>query len=578
MATLYVKAAGGNSNAAGTWSNVSSLGVDDSGPPGAGDDCIVDLNSGQLTINAALSCKTFSSTDGVGDYASTLTHNGFVWTIAGSCSFVSGMTYTPLATSTITFSASGTLTTAGKLLPLLIMNTGITVTLGDNLSFMASKVITLTLNGNSLDINGKIVAGNSAINRVLIRSNTLGTPRTITTTSGTFNAADFRDITASSAIDLSGVSNYSGDCGGNTSITFTTAATQTFSGTTSASWSTNAWTSRVPLPQDNVVISSAFSGGQTITGDMPRLGKSIAWTGSTGSPTFAVSASGGVTNYGSLTLISAMTFTTSVTWNFQGRGSFTLTSAGKSFVTDVTIAMVGGTLTLQDALSITGVTSFTLTTGTLNANSFNVTAPYNTLSGSSTRAITTGTMTWTVTGTNVTGAWSFSTTGMTSNFSGSTILISDTSATAKTFTGGGATYNDFKIAGGGAGVVTITGANTFNRIYTDGGGTKSIVLPGSATTTISSGAGLANGTNVITFTASAGSATISKPSGVVSWNYVNLTNIPSTGGAIFYAGANSTDGGGNTGWIFTVAPNTSGGGVGSSSGAAQVLPIACAIY
>lgn len=56
------------------------------------------------------------------------------------------------------------------------------------------------------------------------------------------------------------------------SAAFTTAATQTANGTTSFSWSTAArWTSRVPLPQDNVVINNAFGTSQTVTQDMPRI-------------------------------------------------------------------------------------------------------------------------------------------------------------------------------------------------------------------------------------------------------------------------------------------------------------------
>ena len=167
-----------------------------------------------------------------------------------------------------------------------------------------------------------------------------------------------------------------------------------------------------------------------------------------------------------------------------------------------------------------------------------------------------GTWTFSQTGGN---AWNTGTaTNLTITANLSTILISSTGGASKTFAGGGLTYNALKIAGGGTGAVIITGANTFNRIYTDGGGTKSITLPGSTTTTILSGQGLGNGANVITFTASAGSATVSKAAGKVRWNYVSLTNIPSTGGAVFYAGINSTDGGGNTGWLFRNAPSVAG--------------------
>ena len=47
---------------------------------------------------------------------------------------------------------------------------------------------------------------------------------------------------------------------------------------------------------------------------------------------------------------------------------------------------------------------------------------------------------------------------------------------------------------------------------------------------------------------------MSKAGGILSWDYVNLTNIPASGTSKFYAGVNSTDGGGNTNWIFTNPP------------------------
>lgn len=556
-ANRYVRSAGGNYSTAATWASTSG-GTDSVAVPTSADDVFLDANSGQLTVDATSAAKSVNCTG----YTGTLTHNAFVWTVAGSITFVSGMTYTPLATSTVTLSATNTLTTAGKLFPLMILNTGITTTLADGLNFMASKVITLTLNGDSLALNGQTVSGNSATNRILIRSNTLGTARTITNTTGTFANADFRDITLSAAADLSAITGLSGDAGGNTSITFTTAADQHWVSASGGNWSTSSnWTSRVPLPQDDVYFDNAFSASQTVTADMPRLGKSIDWTGASGTPTWSVSVS--PTIYGSLTLINGMTFSSSVAWQFEGRGLFTLTNAGKTFGGAILIMLQapGGTLTWQDASTLGAGGSWGLSDGTLITNGYNYSGGGISLTQSSrTRAfnISDSTLTLLQTGT----VWAANNTLLTLTSTNSTILISDTGGSSKTFSGGGLTYNDLKIAGGGAGAVIITGANTFNRIYTDGGGTKSITLPGSTTTTILSGQGLGNGTNVITFTASAGSATVSHALGNVDWDYVSLTNIPSTGGGVFYAGSHSTDGGGNTGWLFSDAPPDTGFGYG----------------
>jgi len=43
---------------------------------------------------------------------------------------------------------------------------------------------------------------------------------------------------------------------------------------------------------------------------------------------------------------------------------------------------------------------------------------------------------------------------------------------------------------------------------------------------------------------------------MVSLDYVHMTNTGATGGADFYAGANSTDNGGNSVWRFEAAPST----------------------
>lgn len=563
MATLYVKAAGGNSNAAGTWSNVSSLGVDNSGPPSASDDCIADLNSGQLTVAAALSMKSFSTTDGVGNYANTITHNAFVWTVAGNFTFTTGTTYTPLATSTLTLSASSTLTTAGLLMPLMILNTGITATLGDNLSFMASKVITLTLNGNSLDLNGKTVSGNSATNRLLVRSNTLGTPRTITMSSGTFANADFRDITTSPSTNLSGITGNSGDCGGNTG-TFTTAATQTWSGTVSDSWSTNAWSGRVPLPQDDVLISSAFSSAQTITQDMPRMGKSIDMSGMSWSGTATAWAINSVaqTMHGSLTLKTSMTVTASTTFGLvlEGRGAFRWNSAGVSIAAPISLNMNGGSLTLDSALatSSSSAASLGFTAGNFDANGYNVTCgAFTTGSGSVTRTITMGAGTWTSTSTG-SGAWNFSThTNVTLTSTGSTNAFNQNSASSSSFQGGGLTYNNFTKTGTSTGSVAISGSNTFGTVTFDmSSAAKTLTLTSGTTQTISSFVSNASSGKTLTLNASTGgsAATLTTTGGIENLDYLSITDTNVTPASTWYYGNNSTYVSG-TGWTVGVAPS-----------------------
>jgi hypothetical protein len=125
----------------------------------------------------------------------------------------------------------------------------------------------------------------------------------------------------------------------------------------------NAWTSRVPLPQDNATISSAFAASQTITLDMPRLGKSINFTGTTGSPVLANSVANVI--YGSLTMATGMTHSGTNRLTFAGRSaSYTITSAGATFTQQVTTNAVSGTYTLRDALSTSRTLTGALTLGT----------------------------------------------------------------------------------------------------------------------------------------------------------------------------------------------------------------------
>ena len=179
------------------------------------------------------------------------------------------------------------------------------------------------------------------------------------------------NTTLSSAFDAHAITGNCGD-GGNSGITTTTSATQTWSGTSGGNWSANAWTSRVPLPQDDVVISSSFTASQTITGDMPRLGRSINWTGSTGSPTWALNSTSN-TVYGSMTLISGMTLTSTSSLTFAGaQTSNTITSAGKSYGGTVAFSGTNAAVwTLQDNFATTS--TLTLTQGSFSANGNNVT-------------------------------------------------------------------------------------------------------------------------------------------------------------------------------------------------------------
>lgn len=690
MATLYLKTAGGNWTAAGTWSNVNAGGGDSSGPPTAADDCIAELLSGPVTIDTGAVCRSWDCTSGTGSYTGTATHTAGVDFRIGDATagagnralrLSAGMTYTlgNASTSLITFISTsatqqdvnfdakatgnvtyapasggswilssahstastatvtltrGTLDLNGQTLSIggfnssnsntrvltlgaadISINSTLTWNLGTvtGLTFSgassiirltatsinfsgggltygtiifnncgasgsqlsgANTIATLTITGTAVktdimifNANQTITAnfnvnGNSVINRIFLTGSTtaaIGSQKTVTNTVTTMNwtNCDIRDIALTVAYNASGVTGGSGDCGGNSNITFTAAVTQTATGTASFTWSTHGWTTRVPLPQDDVVINNAFApAGRIVTSDMPRLGRSIDFSGCSGSPNWTWN--GGHTIYGSLNTTNVLANTSGgATIIFEGRSTFTLTNGSMVYTGGMTIQMVGGTMTLQDSLNINNIGVFTLSNGTFNANGFNVTARRVSISGTATRALTMGSGTWILISASAEVVWIATTvTGLTFTSTGSTILISDTGAGVnKSFIGGGLTYNNLTVSNLSTGMMDFTGSNTF-AIFTINA-PRTVRFTAGTTTTVSSFVAMGASGNVITISSiTAATHTLSDASGINSADWLNLTNSIAGGGATWYAGANSVDNGGNSGWIFAAGPGT----------------------
>lgn len=334
----------------------------------------------------------------------------------------------------------------------------------------ASKTGTLKLQTAGVTITGTCTFnGNSSINRIIVSSDVVGSARTITAGSlSCTNVINFQDITGAGAatwtVAGSGAT-WFGDCQGNSGITLSTSVLQTWNGTVGGNWSTNTWTTRVPLPQDDVVIDSAFSASQTIVADMPQLGRSIDFTGSTGSPKCDFSSIN-VQVFGNLTFIAGMTISTGAHFIFAGRGSQTITSAGQGWGFDVDIIAPGGTYTLQD--NFTGNAELELGAGTFNANGHNVTiSDFNTQGATTvTRVLNPGSGTWTLTGASQT-VWS-TTPG--TNFS----IVSNTATVI--CSGGNAVFssalavnlNGLSLSMTGGGNMQINGQNTFANLTITG--------------------------------------------------------------------------------------------------------------
>jgi mucin-19 len=249
--------------------------------------------------------------------------------------------------------------------------------------------------------------------------------------------------------------------------------------------------------------------------------------------------------YGNITLVSGMTLTTGTgTWNLLATsGTQTITSGGRTMFA-LTQNGVGGTVSLGDALSLAG--TYTLTNGTFNANNQNLTASTFSSNNTNIRTITMGSGTWSLSGTG--SVWNVSGANLTLNVNTSTIVLSDTSTTAKTFAGDGKTYNNLTL-GDGAGITTytITGANTFNTLATNKSVSSTIVLPASTTTTATTFSVNGSIYNPIALTSStSGTQATLNVSNIFTSNYVVVAdnNLTSANGTV----TNGLLGANTTGW------------------------------
>jgi hypothetical protein len=489
----------------------------------------------------------------------------------------------------------------------------------------ATNANTLTMtSGTTLTCTTFAMIGNSRANQLLVQSSTLGSAATIHAGNWTgTNNADLMDITSTDAVDFSaaGLNILTiGNAGGNTGITFPAAVAHVSAA--AGNWSHTAeWdVATIPLPQDDVTCS------HNMAVDMPRMGKSITFTGT---PT--VSLSNAITFYGSFVIPSGATFATTQNIISAGRGSFTFTSNTKS-IRKFTLNAPTGTMTLSDSMTTTsGVEVFY---GTFTLNNFNITTSDWAFAGSGTRVLNLGSGTVTLNYAGVATKWSVSGSNYTLNSGTSTIICTESTADAQTFAGGGQTYNNVTVQGTGNYALTITGNNVFNTFKVNASDApKTIVATGTTQVVNNFQRGSAIGTNVVTMTGGtwskfgarlvsgtgtftgspinlvsaantvvctiAGTATITLPAGMtgtaetgtmtvdlspvaliagantittsgvvgnitvtivplntvpIALDYLAITGSTAVPANVWYAGetpAHSTDGGGNTGWVFT---------------------------
>lgn len=337
----------------------------------------------------------------------------------------------------------------------------------------------------------------------------------------------------------------------------------TWSSTNTANWSASsggASGASVPATTDTVIFDSASgSANYTVTFDGTSTGCGPLTINGPSSGTLTFDGGNQLFNVaGSLTVAASglVTFTSgNFSPIFTNTTPATCTTNGVT-LTRITIDCVGTTLTLGSALTGQVVLSRG-TFDTSSTNNWSVTSSSFTRSGTQTSTHNLNSSVITLTGSST--AWSFATTtNLTMNASNSTITL--TSSTAKTFAGGGLTYGT--VNQGGSAALTISGSNTFSNIgNTYSAAATTITFTISTTQTVSNFTAAGSSGKLLTINSStAGTvATLSKSSGIVSSDYLSIRDSTATGGATWYAGANSTNVSNNSGWIFTAPPAGSTG-------------------
>ena len=426
-------------------------------------------------------------------------------------------------------------------------------------------------------INGTftVSAGTASAYRMQISSNTLGTTRTLTCAAVSLTDTDFRDITITGAASPASGTRL-GDCKGNSGITFPAAKTVYFGRTGSGNWGTvltgGTWSAtsggsldatQFPLAQDTAVFPATTypaSGSTTTINAAYNIG-TIDMSLRTSNTMTLANSSTNLVVIGNWINGTGITLSGTGALSFAGRTTQQITSASKTFTQLININTPSGSVTLQDALTQSSTNFTQILNGTLDLNGFTYTVGTRFTTGTGTKNITFNGGTLVCPDPNTTSFNNNVPTGFTTTAGTGTGAISMTAATAKTFVGGGSTFN-CTLNQGGAGALTITGSNTFSDItntYKSTGAT-SILFTAATTSTFTAWNASGESTRLLTIgSVTAASHTLSKASGTVSSDYLSISRSTATGGAGWYAGANSTDVANNSGWIFTAPPAPSAG-------------------
>jgi hypothetical protein len=434
----------------------------------------------------------------------------------------------------------------------------------DQINLTFSNTLTMAP-GSTLKLNP------SAGKRMTIWPSTTAVQANLNITGATLDAhdVDFQDVgfdTGGADLDLSAMTGGSGDCGGNVmvnggTLTFTAATTQTWIPNAGGAWSDAAnWTSRIPLVQDNVIMSNAFTGSPTIDIDRKWSCRNITLAGGSGTVTLRSN------NYecyftGNVTLRSGVLTTNAASTSYllspRIPATWTFGGAATQSAAYNCQASNGGSVTFADSGNFG---SAMLMRAGIYTIPLGVTVGFDSLQMNATNTLAPAIVELAGTFQIRAGSGAIFVLNQAATFNkitdlGGTLQFTSTSASVKTITGNGCVFPKTVFPAGTGGML-IAGSNSFAAWDAPAGG--KIAITAGTTQTLRGGVNdrMTNGTNVVTLVSgtAATPATVTKANGQFDVNYLSIQDITDAGLAPFYAGTNSTDVSGNTGITFTAAP------------------------
>lgn len=528
---------GGSANwdaTAGTKWALTSGGAGGEAVPNAADDVYIDSGSGAVTVTASSSsiCRNLSFTSGAGDFAGTFAGTSGM-TVAGSLTFVAGMTRTYTGTFTFTSTTAQTITTNG-----LVLDNGLTFNgvggswqLQDNLTTGVTRTVLLT-NG-SIDLNDYVLTtGIFNSNNTNTRSVAFGTGKIVLTQ----NSSLILEISDQTNFTYTGTpifeANYSGSTG-----TRTFRIARTAGGT-----------------EANAMDLRIVDGSDAITLTNNTIFRNLDFTGFSGTLNNQATVI-----YGDLTLGAGMT-----TASGANPTTFKSTSSGKNVTSNgvtlnypVTFDGIGGEWALQDDFVIGGARNLTLTNGTFDANGHDVTSGRFLSGNTNTRTLKMGSGTFTVNDqTNNATVWQFGlvSTGLTIVPGTSKIVIDVGTSTLSFVNLGDSTFYDIEIVSGT--LISFQGGGSSAGFNQASNSVTPLTIRFNEGDTIQFNNFAFNGTpgNQLTLESRVPGSqyTLSQPSGVVSMSNTTISDSVATGGALWqaYLINDNIDGGNNVGWDF----------------------------